>query len=89
MPLTFENHYIVGVVVFMVTLLFCKNLLECLQAFMQVWQSCASALCKDVFFASVCTTAELIRRFGKTYSIFNSRSSVCGQSFTWRTKVEF
>lgn len=63
MPLTFENNYVVGVVVFMVTLLFCKNVLECLQALMQVWQSCASALCKDVFFCPCVHYghAELIR----------------------------
>ena len=63
MPLTFENNYVVGVVVFMVTLLFCKNVLECLQAFVQVWQSCASTLCKDVFFCPCVHYghAELIR----------------------------
>jgi hypothetical protein len=50
MPLTFDNQYVLGVVVFMVTMLFCKNLLECLQTFVQVWQTCASVLCKDLFF---------------------------------------
>lgn len=47
MSLTFENRYVIGVVVFMVTLLFCKNVLECVQACMQVWQSCQ---CFDLFF---------------------------------------
>jgi hypothetical protein len=32
MLLTFENHYVVAVVIFMLSMLFCKNLLECIQA---------------------------------------------------------
>lgn len=47
MSLTFENRYVIGLVVFMVTLLFCKNVLECVNACMQVWQSC---VCHDFFF---------------------------------------
>ena len=43
MELSFENHHVVAVVVFMVALLFCKQVLECLQHFMQVWQQCAAS----------------------------------------------
>jgi|APGre2960657444_1045066.scaffolds.fasta_scaffold03998_5 hypothetical protein len=50
MPLTFENNYVVGVVIFMITLLFCKNVLECLQSFVLLWQNCTELLCKDVLF---------------------------------------
>jgi hypothetical protein len=41
MELSFENHHLVAVVVFMVVLLFCKQVLECLQSFASLWQSCA------------------------------------------------
>jgi hypothetical protein len=41
MELSFENHHVVAVVVFMVALLFCKQVLECLQHCMQLWQHCA------------------------------------------------
>ena len=36
MQLNFENHYVVAVVVFMLTMLFCKNMLECMQTCIQV-----------------------------------------------------
>jgi len=39
MELSFENHHLVAVVVFMVVLLFCKQVLECLQSFASLWQS--------------------------------------------------
>lgn len=45
MELSFENHHVVGVVVFMVALLFCKQVLECLQHCVQLWQHCASSAC--------------------------------------------
>jgi len=47
MLLPFENHYVVAVVIFMVTLLFCKNMIECMQACIQVSQA---LMCKDLFF---------------------------------------
>lgn len=47
MLLTFENHYVVAVVIFMVSMLFCKNLLECIQACVQLSQS---LICKDLMF---------------------------------------
>ena len=37
MELSFENHQIVPVIVFMVTLLFCKQVLECLHNCVQLW----------------------------------------------------
>jgi hypothetical protein len=43
MELSFENHHVVAVVVFMVALLFCKQVLECLQNFVQLWQTCAES----------------------------------------------
>jgi len=45
MELSFENHHVVAVVVFMVVLLFCKQVLECLQHCVQLWQHCASSAC--------------------------------------------
>ena len=36
MQLTFENNYVIAVVVFMLTMLFCKNMLECIQACIHV-----------------------------------------------------
>ena len=47
MELSFENRHVVAIVVFMVALLFCKNLLQCVQACMQVWQACAESLCHE------------------------------------------
>ena len=60
MLLTFENHYVVAVVIFMVSMLFCKNLLECIQACIQVSQS---LICKDVLFCPCFykSHAELLR----------------------------
>lgn len=39
MDLSFDNHYVVGVVIFMITLLFFKHVLECAQTFLQCWQT--------------------------------------------------
>jgi hypothetical protein len=47
MELSFENRHVVAIVVFMVALLFCKNLLQCVQACMQVWQACAESMCQE------------------------------------------
>lgn len=47
MQLTFDNHYIVAVIVFMVTILFCKNMLECMQKCMEIWQA---VMCQDLCF---------------------------------------
>jgi len=47
MLLTFENNYVVAVVIFMLSMLFCKNLLECIQACVQLSQS---LICKDLIF---------------------------------------
>lgn len=60
MQLTFDNHYIVAVVVFMLTMLFCKNMLECMQACVQLW---TSVMCKDLCFCPCVnvTHAELVR----------------------------
>jgi hypothetical protein len=60
MLLTFENHYVVAVVIFMVSMLFCKNLLECIQACIQVSQS---LICKDLIFCPCVyqSHAELLR----------------------------
>ena len=44
MQLAFDNNYVVGVVVFMVTMLFCKNMLECMQTLIHVWEA---VMCKD------------------------------------------
>ena len=48
MDLTFENHYVVGITVFMLAMLFCKNLLETMQSFVQCWQHCCVA-CLDAW----------------------------------------
>jgi len=60
MLLTFENHYVVAVVIFMLSMLFCKNLLECIQACIQVSQS---LICKDLLFCPCVyqSHAELLR----------------------------
>jgi hypothetical protein len=47
MELSFENRHLVAIVVFMAALLFCKNLLQCVQACMQVWQACAESMCNE------------------------------------------
>jgi hypothetical protein len=47
MQLTFENNYVIAVVVFMLTMLFCKNMLECIQACIQVSQG---LMCHDLCF---------------------------------------
>jgi hypothetical protein len=61
MLLTFENHYVVAVVIFMVSMLFfCKNLLECIQACIQVSRS---LICMDLLFCPCVyqSHAELLR----------------------------
>ena len=45
MELSFENHHVVAVVVFMVALLFCKQVLECMHSLLQVWQGCITSAC--------------------------------------------
>ena len=45
MELSFENHHVVAVVVFMVALLFCKQVLECMHSLLQVWQGCVASAC--------------------------------------------
>ena len=47
MELSFENHHVVAIVVFMVALLFCKNLMQCVHASTQVWQACAESICSE------------------------------------------
>ena len=39
MLFTFENHYVVAVIVFMASMLFCKNMLECMHTCIQVSQA--------------------------------------------------
>jgi hypothetical protein len=46
--LTFENHYVVAVLVFMVSMLFCKNMLGCMDACMQVLQALMVGVCQVV-----------------------------------------
>ena len=45
MDLAFENHYVVGVIVFMTVLLCCKNLLEVLQVCFDLAEKCALPSC--------------------------------------------
>jgi hypothetical protein len=45
MELSFENHHVVAVLVFMVALLFCKQALECMHSVLQLWQTCAASAC--------------------------------------------
>jgi hypothetical protein len=45
MELSFENHHVVAIVVFMVALLFCKQVLECLHSMLAMWHTCASSTC--------------------------------------------
>ena len=48
MEMNFGNEHVVAVVGFMLALLFCKQMLECLHSLLQVWQSCAAyAACCD------------------------------------------
>ena len=47
MEFNFENRHVVAIVVFMVALLFCKNLLQCVQACMEVWRTCAESMCLE------------------------------------------
>jgi|LauGreDrversion2_2_1035103.scaffolds.fasta_scaffold00073_7 hypothetical protein len=47
MELSFENRHVVAIVVFMIALLFCKNLLQCVQACLQLWQTCAKDMCQE------------------------------------------
>ena len=42
MELSFGNEHVLAVVGFMVVLLFCKQMLECMHSLLQVWQSCAA-----------------------------------------------
>ena len=42
MELSFENHHLVAVVVFMAVLLFCNQVLECLKSCASLWQTCAA-----------------------------------------------
>ena len=60
MQLNFENHYVVAVLVFMLTMLFCKNMLECMQTCIQVSQA---LMCKDLCFCPCVHTghAQLLR----------------------------
>ena len=48
MQLNFEKHYVVAVVVFMLTILFCKNMLECMQTCIQVSQA---LMCRHLGFS--------------------------------------
>lgn len=61
MQLAFDNNYVVGVVVFMVTMLFCKNMLECMQTLIHVWEA---VMCKDLCFCPCVNFhhAELVRK---------------------------
>ena len=45
MELNFENHHVVAVVVFMVVLMFCKQVLECMNTLLDAWQKCAANSC--------------------------------------------
>lgn len=45
MELSFENHHVVAVVVFMVALLFCKQVLECMHGLIDAWHKCATNSC--------------------------------------------
>ena len=48
MEMNFGNEHVVAVVGFMLALLFCKQMLECMHSLLQVWQSCAAyAACCD------------------------------------------
>lgn len=46
MEIDFNNHYIVGIIVFMLVLIFCKNLLECIDMGMQVFQKVCCGICE-------------------------------------------
>ena len=48
MDLTFDGHYVVGITVFMLVMLFCKNLLQMLQSLAQCWQPCCVS-CVDAW----------------------------------------
>lgn len=50
MQIDFNNHYIVGIIVFMLVLIFCKNLLECVDMGMNVFQK----LCCGIFEQCLC-----------------------------------
>jgi len=60
MLLTFENHYVVAVIIFMLSMLFCKNLLECIQTCIQISQS---LVCQNFMFCPCVyqSHAELLR----------------------------
>jgi hypothetical protein len=45
MELSFENHHVVAIVVFMIALLFCKQMLECMNNFLDAWHKCAVHSC--------------------------------------------
>lgn len=47
MEIAFNNHYTIGILVFMFALLFCNNLLQCIQSCMQLWQTCALSACQE------------------------------------------
>lgn len=42
--MSFENHHVVAIVVFIVAMLFCKQVLECMHSFGQPWQACAASV---------------------------------------------
>ena len=62
MLLTFDNHYVIAVIVFMVAMLFCKNLLECINACIQVSQV---FMCEECMICPCIhlTSLELLRSF--------------------------
>jgi hypothetical protein len=47
MQITFDNNYVIAVVVFMLTMLFCKNMLECIKACILVSEE---LMCQDMCF---------------------------------------
>ena len=60
MLLTFDNHYVIAVIVFMVAMLFCKNMLECIHVCIQVSQA---FVCEECFICPCIhlTSLELLR----------------------------
>ena len=101
MLLTFENNYVVAVIIFMLSMLFCKNLLECIQACVQLSQS---LICKDFVFCPCIykSHAQLLRESAfkllLVFSIFQPivllivkkiAESTSGQESLWTVNVGY
>lgn len=92
MELSFENHHVVAVVVFMVALLFCKQVLECMHSLADTWQKCAANTCCFCHYGH----EELLRRgltaIMLTFSVFQPIVLVLARHGFWTVNfvhVEF